>query len=80
LSKEVEYFKATKAKMVAAVGAAAVDALLKKSVFVVNMGNNDIYAFADSERERNRSAEDQRRDAAALYANLVSNYSASIKV
>jgi hypothetical protein len=80
LSKQLQYFEATKAKMVAAVGAGAVDDLLSRSVFVVNIGNNDFYAFAAAELARNRSAEDQRKDAAALYASLVSNYSAAVTV
>ncbi|RLN12777.1 GDSL esterase/lipase [Panicum miliaceum] len=78
LSKQVEYFEATKAKMVDAAGAGAVDALLSRSVFLVNAGNNDFYVFAAAELARNRSAADQRRDAAALYASLLSNYSAAV--
>ncbi|CAL5049005.1 unnamed protein product [Urochloa decumbens] len=78
LSKQLEYFNATKAKMVTAVGAPAVNALLSRSIFLVNIGNNDFYVFAAAELARNRSAEEQRSDAAALYASLLSNYSATI--
>ncbi|CAL5039710.1 unnamed protein product [Urochloa decumbens] len=78
LSKQLEYFNATKAKMVAAVGAGAVSSLLSRSIFLVNIGNNDFYVFAAAELARNRSAEEQRSDAAALYASLLSNYSATI--
>nr|CAB3468601.1 unnamed protein product [Digitaria exilis] len=78
LSKQVQYFKATKAKMVAAAGPVAVNAVLSRSVFLLNAGNNDMYVFAAAELARNRSAADQRSDAAALYASLVSNYSSTI--
>ncbi|CAN6216111.1 unnamed protein product [Urochloa humidicola] len=78
LSKQLEYFNATKAKMVAAVGASAVSALLSRSIFLINIGNNDFYVFAAAELARNRSAADQRSDAATLYASLLSNYSATV--
>ncbi|KAF8687204.1 hypothetical protein HU200_042872 [Digitaria exilis] len=71
LSKQVQYFKATKAKMVAAAGPVAVNAVLSRSVFLLNAGNNDMYVFAAAELARNS-------DAAALYASLVSNYFAAI--
>lgn len=82
LSKQVEHFGATKAKMAAATGTHAVNALLSRSVFLLGIGNNDMYAFAAAEllAPRNRSAADQRRDAAVLYANLLSNYSATVTV
>ena len=80
MSKQVRYFEATRAKMVATAGAGAVDALLPRSIFLLNAGNNDFYVFAAAELARNRSAADQRSDAAALYANLISNYSATVEV
>ena len=81
LSKQVQYFGATKAKMAAAVGSHAVNALLSRSVFLLGIGNNDMYVFAAAELlARNRSAADQRRDAAVLHANLLSNYSATVTV
>ncbi|CAD6238011.1 unnamed protein product [Miscanthus lutarioriparius] len=78
LSKEVKYFGATKAKMVAAAGANTVNPVISRSIFLIGMGNNDLYVFAASERARNRSDAEQRRDAAALYASLISNYSAAV--
>uniref|UniRef100_A0A804QU84 GDSL esterase/lipase n=1 Tax=Zea mays TaxID=4577 RepID=A0A804QU84_MAIZE len=79
LSEEVKYFGATKAKMVAAAGPSAVNPLISRSIFLIGMGNNDLYVFGASERARNRSDAEQRRDAAAaLYASLVSNYSAAV--
>lgn len=81
LSEEVKYFSATKAKMVAAAGPSAVNPLISRSIFLIGMGNNDLYVFGASERARNRSDAEQRRDAAALlYASLVSNYSAAVTV
>ncbi|KAF8667896.1 hypothetical protein HU200_052522 [Digitaria exilis] len=80
LSKQVHYFGATKAKMVAAVGPRAVDAHLSKSIFLLGIGNNDMYVFAAAELARNTSAADQRRNAAVLYVSLISNYSATISV
>jgi phospholipase/lecithinase/hemolysin len=79
LSKEVKYFGATKAKMVAAVGPNTVNPVISRSIFLIGMGNNDLYVFAASERARNRSDADQRKDAAAaLYSSLISNYSAAV--
>jgi len=78
LSKEVKYFGATKAKMVAGAGANTVNPVISRSIFLIGMGNNDLYVFAASERARNRSDAEQRRDAAALYASLISNYSAAV--
>ncbi|EES01001.2 GDSL esterase/lipase At5g37690 isoform X2 [Sorghum bicolor] len=81
LSKEVKYFGATKAKMVAAVGPNTANPAISQSIFLIGMGNNDLYVFAASERARNRSAADDERSdaaAAALYAGLISNYSAAV--
>nr|CAB3469064.1 unnamed protein product [Digitaria exilis] len=64
LSWQLQHFKETKAKMVAAaMGSAAppVDALLARSVFLISVGNNDIYGLAS-----------------AIFTNLISNYSATI--
>jgi phospholipase/lecithinase/hemolysin len=81
LSRQLEYFNATRAKMVAAAGSPAVTALLSKSVFLITFGSNDLFAFATAEQARNRSAsEQQMSDAAALFvADLISNYSAAIQ-
>ncbi|CAN6173652.1 unnamed protein product [Urochloa humidicola] len=78
LSKQVQYFKATRAKMVAAAGYAAVDALLARSVFLIRDGSNDLSVFTIAEALHNRSAEQQQSDAAAFLAGLISNYSATI--
>ncbi|WVZ79160.1 hypothetical protein U9M48_026771 [Paspalum notatum var. saurae] len=78
-SKQVQDFGATKAKMVAAASPGAVDALLSRSIFLIGIGNNDMYVFLAAELARNRSAAEQRSDAVvALYASLVSNYSATV--
>jgi len=72
LSKQVQYFNDTRAKMVAAVGsAAAVDALLARSMFLISVGNNDLFGSP---------AAQQQSDAAAFLAHLISNYSATITV
>ncbi|CAN6177995.1 unnamed protein product, partial [Urochloa humidicola] len=78
LSKQVRYFNATRAKMVTAVGAHAANTLLSKSIFLIGIGNNDMFVSAFAERAQNKSAADQKKDAAALYADLVSNYTATI--
>ena len=78
LSKQVEYFGATKAKMVAAVGLRAASAQLSRSIFLVGMGNNDMFVSAMAARSQNRSAAD-RTNAAALYVNLIANYSATVE-
>ncbi|CAL4966317.1 unnamed protein product [Urochloa decumbens] len=72
LSKQVQYFKATRAKMAAATGDAAVmSTLLARSVFLISDGNNDLTAFATSPQQR-------QSDAATFLADLISNYSATI--
>ncbi|CAL5053096.1 unnamed protein product [Urochloa decumbens] len=78
LSKQVEYFNATRAKMFAAVGPHAASTLLSKSVFLIGIGNNDMFVSAFAERAQNKSAAEQKKDAAALYADLVSNYTATM--
>lgn len=71
LSKQVQYFNATRSKMVAAVGSGAVDTLLSRSVVLIGAGGNDLSAFANAQ---------QQSDAAAFYGSLMSNYSAAITV
>ncbi|KAJ1260807.1 hypothetical protein BS78_10G260600 [Paspalum vaginatum] len=78
LSTQLHYFNATRAAMVAAVGSGAVTKLLSKSIFLIGVGSNDMFVFAAAEQARNRSAAEQQSDAAALYASLVSSYSATI--
>ncbi|KAL6603432.1 hypothetical protein ACP70R_043793 [Stipagrostis hirtigluma subsp. patula] len=73
LSRQVQYFNATKARMVSALGSGAVNASLSRSVFLIGVGANDLFAFATAS-----SAADQQSAAAALFADLISNYSATI--
>ncbi|RCV23256.1 hypothetical protein SETIT_4G284600v2 [Setaria italica] len=69
LSKQVQYFNATRSKMVAAVGSGAVDTLLSRSVVLIGAGGNDLSVFANAQ---------QQSDVAAFYGSLMSNYSAAI--
>ncbi|KAF8686861.1 hypothetical protein HU200_043365 [Digitaria exilis] len=79
IGRQVQYFKDTKAKMVAAVGsAAAVDALLARSVFLISTGNNDLAGFSALEAKLNKSPAQQQSDAATFLPYLISNYSANI--
>ncbi|CAN6162437.1 unnamed protein product [Urochloa humidicola] len=77
LSKQVQYFRSTKSQMVAKLGSRATNLLLAKSVFLFSVGSNDLFVFAVA--EQNKPAASQQRDAAALYANLISGYSAAIQ-
>ncbi|CAN6181586.1 unnamed protein product [Urochloa humidicola] len=79
LSRQLEYFNATRAQMLAAVGSTAVTSLLSNSVFLLTFGSNDLFVFAAAEQALNRSAAEQQSDAAALFADLLSNYSAAIQ-
>jgi len=83
LSKQVQYFNATRSKMIVAAVAGssdAVDTLINRSFFLLLFGGNDVFAFANAEQARNRSgAADLQSDAAAFYGSLVSNYSAAIR-
>ncbi|RCV23254.1 hypothetical protein SETIT_4G284400v2 [Setaria italica] len=78
LSRQLEYFNATRAKMLAAAGSPAVTALLSKSIFLVTFGSNDLFVFAAAEQASNRSEAEQQSDAATLFADLFSKYSAAI--
>ncbi|CAL5050227.1 unnamed protein product [Urochloa decumbens] len=79
LSRQLEYFNATRAKLLAAVGSRAVSSQLAKSIVLLTFGSNDMFVFAGTEQARNRSAAEQQSDAAALFADLLSNYSAAIQ-
>nr|CAB3469066.1 unnamed protein product [Digitaria exilis] len=70
LSKQVQYMNGTRAKMVAAAGSAAVDTLLAKSFFLIGIGGNDLFAFANAEQARNRRATSHQ----AFYDDGVSRY------
>lgn len=82
LSKQVQYFKSTKSQMVTKLGSRATNLLLSKSVYLFSVGSNDLFVFATAQAasQNNKSAADQHRDVAALYAGLISNYSATITV
>ncbi|NP_001132708.1 GDSL esterase/lipase [Zea mays] len=80
LSKQVQYFKSTKAQLVTKLGSRATHLLLSRSVFLFSVGSNDLFVFATAQASahNNKSAADQQRDVATLYASLISNYSATI--
>jgi lysophospholipase L1-like esterase len=84
LSKQVQYFNTTRSKMIAAVGSGVVNTLLYSSVVLIEIGINDLTAFANAQAQqaRNRSsgAELQSDVAAAFFGSLMSNYSAAITV
>ncbi|RLN35770.1 GDSL esterase/lipase [Panicum miliaceum] len=79
LSKQVEYFRSTKSQMVAKLGTRAANLLLAKSVFLFSVGSKDLFVFAIAEKKQNKSAADLNSDVAALYASLVSGYSAAVQ-
>ncbi|CAN6233505.1 unnamed protein product [Urochloa humidicola] len=69
LTKQIEYFAATKSKMLAnssGQGSPSVDELLSKSLFLISDGGNDMFAFI----QQNRSAS----EAPGFYMDLLSNY------
>jgi hypothetical protein len=70
LSKQVRYFASTKAEMEAAWGTRKVSTLLANSFFLLGIGSNDLF----------RTNPKSPAEVAALYATLVSNYSAAITV
>ncbi|CAD6242470.1 unnamed protein product [Miscanthus lutarioriparius] len=72
LTKQIEYFAATKSKMVANSGSSSsVDELLSKSLFLISDGGNDMFAFL----QRNGTAS----EVASLYADLLSNYTRHVR-
>ncbi|KAG0534200.1 hypothetical protein BDA96_04G259300 [Sorghum bicolor] len=78
LTKQIEYFAATKSKMVANSGSGAsssssssVDELLSKSLFLISDGGNDMFAFL----QRNGTAS----EVPSLYADLLSNYTRHVR-
>jgi phospholipase/lecithinase/hemolysin len=72
LSRQMEYFNATRAQMLAAAGSRAATAQLSNSIFLITVGSNDLFVFAAAE-------EKQWSAATALVADLISNYSATIQ-
>ena len=77
LRKQVRYFGATRADIVATMGACAADDLLSKSLFFISTGSNDIGVFAAAAQQQQSPLPS---DAAAYYSSLISNYSAAITV
>ncbi|CAL5040791.1 unnamed protein product [Urochloa decumbens] len=71
LLKQVEYFDATRSKMVATVGSGAVRSRLARAFILIGVAGNDLAAFY-------RSPAEQQTDVAAFYGSLISNYSAAI--
>ncbi|CAN6173654.1 unnamed protein product [Urochloa humidicola] len=78
LSRQVQYFRATKSKMVSTLGSRKVNAMLSKSIFLIGVGSNDVFVFAAGQQNRSSAAE-QQSDVVAFYASLVSNYTATIQ-
>ncbi|KAF0932587.1 hypothetical protein E2562_010464 [Oryza meyeriana var. granulata] len=75
LTKQIEYFAATKSKMMANGGgnsSSAIDDLLSKSLFLVSDGGNDLFAFL---RQNNRTAS----QVPSFYADLLSNYTRHVQ-
>ncbi|XP_004967298.1 GDSL esterase/lipase At5g37690 [Setaria italica] len=65
LSKRVQYFNATRSKMIAAVGSGAVNTLLSRSVVLIGAdGNDQLGAFY-------RSPPEQQSDVATFYGSLI---------
>ncbi|KAL6643397.1 hypothetical protein ACP70R_018954 [Stipagrostis hirtigluma subsp. patula] len=84
LSKQVQYFNATRSLMVAKLGSpGAVSRRVAKSVFLISVGSNDIFVFYAASQNKSAAAAaaaaDHGSDAAAFIASLVSHYSATIK-
>ncbi|CAN6192567.1 unnamed protein product [Urochloa humidicola] len=80
LSKQVRYFGATRAAMVATLGACAANKLLSKSLFLFSIGSTDIGVFAAAQQQQSNTSTvaQLHHDVAAYYSILVSNYSAAI--
>ncbi|GJM98119.1 hypothetical protein PR202_ga15096 [Eleusine coracana subsp. coracana] len=78
LWKQVQYFNATRTRMIATQGSSgAVNDLLDRSIFLICVGSNDMFAFAIA-RQNNQKM--MMSDAAAFYSRLISIYSDTIKV
>jgi phospholipase/lecithinase/hemolysin len=67
LSKQVSYFRSTRAEMEAGEDAEAVSRLLSRAFFLIGVGSNDMFVYTGA-----------ADDAAAFYGSLVANYSAAI--
>uniref|UniRef100_J3LGY0 GDSL esterase/lipase n=1 Tax=Oryza brachyantha TaxID=4533 RepID=J3LGY0_ORYBR len=76
LRKQIEYFAATKSKMMANGGgnsSPAVDDLLSKSLFLISDGGNDLFAFLRQNNNRTAS------QVPSFYADLLSNYTRHVQ-
>ncbi|KAF7085906.1 hypothetical protein CFC21_089277 [Triticum aestivum] len=69
LTKQVEYFAATKSKMTEK--SRGIDALLSKSLFLISDGGNDFFAFL----RQNLTAS----DAPSFYADMLTNYTKHVQ-
>ncbi|KAK3159055.1 hypothetical protein QOZ80_2AG0145090 [Eleusine coracana subsp. coracana] len=69
LTKQIEYFAATRSKMLA-INSGGADELLSKSLFLISDGGNDLFAFLS----QNRTAS----EVPSLYADMLSNYTRHI--
>nr|CAB3471474.1 unnamed protein product [Digitaria exilis] len=82
LSQQLRYFGATRAEMVATLGASAATELLSSSLFLISIGTNDIGVFVAAQRQPSSSSPTNTSAAgeiaAAYLSSLVSNYSAAI--
>jgi hypothetical protein len=73
LSKQVLYFKSTKAEMEGKLGRGAVNQhLLSKSFFLIGVGSNDMFVLD--------TAQGQHQNRTAFVGSLVSNYLNAITV
>ncbi|KAL6854568.1 hypothetical protein ACP4OV_019130 [Aristida adscensionis] len=78
LSRQVQYFNATRSLMAAKLGSAgAANCLLSKSVFLISVGSSDMFVFHTAMQNKSTTPR-QDSDVAAFYASLISHYSATI--
>ncbi|CAL4966329.1 unnamed protein product [Urochloa decumbens] len=75
LSRQVEYFNATRATMLAAMGDDTVDDLLAKSIFLISAGSSDLLQSS----VRNSSSSSRSSSLVVSVSDLISNYSATIE-
>ncbi|CAL5040558.1 unnamed protein product [Urochloa decumbens] len=77
LSRQVEYFNATRATMLAAMDDGTVDDLLAKSIFLISAGSNDLLL---SQQQQSRNSSSGRSSSLVVsVSDLISNYSATIE-
>ncbi|XP_044952234.1 GDSL esterase/lipase At5g55050-like [Hordeum vulgare subsp. vulgare] len=71
LTKQVEYFAATKSKMTSTEKSGGIDALLSKSLFLISDGGNDMFAFLRDNLTASH--------APSLYADMLTNYTKHVQ-